>query len=306
MPGSLIALRRLAYAVLGAALWLGWSTIAAAGVAGRSTTPAAIAPAMTRPSPGPGAQPRLRKGIFLVASPKLNDPNFAKTVVLLVGYGTRGAVGIIINRPTGMPASHLLPDYRRLSALDAKVLVGGPVGLNTVRLLVHNGPHMRGSLEVFPGTYLIDSQASLRKLLATSTKNVQLRFYAGYAGWGPGQLDAEVHRGDWYTWRADVKTVFDKPAASIWPDLMLDAGGQWVHNAAPRREPITLCRTRASIDLSRDANMISNGFWGGSGCARRVPGVRKRDLLHTGQRNALCETVHVSSVDGYCPMGLLL
>lgn len=306
MPGSPTALRRLASPALRAALWLLWSLSAAAGPAGPHISAAALVPTVASPAPGPGAQTRLHKGILLVASRNLNDPNFAKTVVLLVGYGAGGAVGIIVNRPTGMPAAHLLPEYKQLSTLDAKVLFGGPVGLNTVRLLMHNGPQVHGSLEVFPGAYLVDSKQSLKKVLAHHAKNVQLRFYAGYAGWAPGQLDAEVRRGDWYTWRADLKTVFDKPAASIWPDLVLDAGGQWVRKTGPRRKSVALCATQAIMGFSPDHSMIFKGSGKPAAAFSCTPDGQPPALLGVAYRGAFCETVHVSSAGACCPIALLL
>lgn len=250
MPEIRSILRPLGRPLIGTALLLACTAAIAQG------GPAAPIPAMANPAPGPDVQGQLRKGILLVASPNLNDPNFAQTVVLLIGYGDAGAIGVVINRPTAMPVSTLLPNFKQLATIDAKVLIGGPVGLNTVRLLVHNGPAVQGSLQVFPGAYLVETQELLKKLLASRGKDTQLRFYAGYAGWGPGQLEAEVQHGDWYLWAPDAKTVFDKPAANIWPDLVRDAQGQWVHAVPDRRNALAGQAARTSMRLGRDASMF--------------------------------------------------
>lgn len=249
MPDIRSVLRLLRQPVIGTAV------LAACSAAFAQGGPAAPVPAMANPAPAPDMQRQLRRGIFLVASPNLNDPNFAQTVVLLIGYGDAGAIGIVINRPTGMPVSTLLPKFKQLAAIDAKILIGGPVGLNTVRLLVHNGPAVQGSLEVFPGAYLVETQRLLKKLLASRAKDTQLRFYAGYAGWGPGQLEAEVRHGDWYLWAADAETVFEKPAARIWPDLVRDAQGQWVYGAPEGGKAVTFRPARTSMRPGPDASM---------------------------------------------------
>lgn len=259
MPGFFKALRRAVTAALGTAACLVSFGAMAGGAAPLPKLSAALAPAMANPMPGAGAAGQLHRGVFLVASRELRDANFAESVILLVAYGNEGAIGVIINRPTSMPVSRLLPEFKQLSALDAKVLIGGPVGLNTIRLLVHKGPPVKGRVEVFPGTYLVDSQELLRKLLSQRDNHTQLRFYAGYAGWAPGQLDAEVRRGDWYVRDADVETVFDKPAREIWPDLIRGAGGQWVRREPTVRNALASRETPVSMYAPPAANMQVNG-----------------------------------------------
>ena len=167
------------------------------------------------------------KGHLLIASRNLRDPNFAETVLLLLSYGPRGAMGIVINRPTNVQLATALPNLAELRGRTDRLFAGGPVGVNAMLLLVRARKQPPSSEQIFGDVYASGRLRTLRQALGKKGKTERVRAYAGYAGWGPGQLDQEIGRGDWYVTAADAATVFDMPAPDIWPKLVNRFSGQW-------------------------------------------------------------------------------
>jgi len=168
------------------------------------------------------------KGTFLVASRQLLDRNFSQTVVLLVDYQRHGAMGLIINRPLELKLSEAFPEIEELEQRPDTIYLGGPVAKNQLLLLIRTSSPPEGSLQVFADIYLSSSQTVIRRMIKNHKVEERFRLYAGYAGWGPGQLDNEISRGGWHVVRADVETVFDRSASEIWPDLIRRSSAQWV------------------------------------------------------------------------------
>lgn len=172
----------------------------------------------------------LGKGKLLVASRQLADPNFAQSVVLLLGYGRLGALGVIINRPTAVRLSEILPDSFRAAPQAGVVYSGGPVATSALLLLFRAARQVDETEHVFADVYLSGSQAVVEEKVA---RGGTFRMYVGHAGWAPDQLDNEVARGDWYIVPADIDTVFRKPAENIWSELIQRSTGRWVDLQPP-------------------------------------------------------------------------
>lgn len=171
---------------------------------------------------------QLGKGVFLIASEKLIDPNFSQTVVLLIDYDQSGALGLIVNRPSGIPLSQALPELEILEKRQDTVFFGGPVGRNQLFLLVRSSLSPPDASLVVEDVYASVSLETLRRLMSDGDPEPVFHAHAGYSGWGPGQLDNEVLRGDWYVTPADALTIFDQPAEEIWPNLIKKHRGVWV------------------------------------------------------------------------------
>ncbi|MCI0400454.1 MAG: YqgE/AlgH family protein [Gammaproteobacteria bacterium] len=176
----------------------------------------------------PTRKQTLAKGIFLVASRTLVDPNFGKSVVLLTEYGELGSMGVVINRPTSVPLSVAFPEFKTLANRPDRIFLGGPVQVESVRLLIRADEAPEDVKHIFGSVYLIDSMDALTRLYSADLPDDGLHVYAGYAGWAPGQLEMEVLRGDWHIAQADDETLFDKAPNSIWPDLIQFVSGLWV------------------------------------------------------------------------------
>ncbi|WP_447973364.1 YqgE/AlgH family protein [Nitrospira sp. Kam-Ns4a] len=167
----------------------------------------------------------LGKGIFLVASPGLRDPNFRQTVVLLCEHGPEGALGVVVNRPTGMLLSEALPQVPVLEGQRHILYSGGPVQPNQVLILYRLTQEPTGIHHVFDGVYLGGDMGVLERVLLASGSAAAFRAFVGYSGWGPGQLENELKTGSWITLPADPAVVFDKDPARVWPDILRSLGG---------------------------------------------------------------------------------
>lgn len=191
-------------------------------------SPGIIKPSLeSRPEVKPG------KGKFLVASRQLLDPQFSETVVLLIEYDRSGAMGVIINRPSELKLSEVLPELEGLRQRSDTIYLGGPVAKNQLLLLVRTSNPPEGSYQVFKDIHVTSSQAVISRMLKDPKAEERFRAYAGYAGWAPGQLDHEILRGGWHVVRADAGTIFDRSASEIWPDLIQRSSAQWVRVVAP-------------------------------------------------------------------------
>ncbi len=157
-----------------------------------------------------------RGGTFLIAARGMRDPNFAQTVVFLVDCDAQGAFGLIINRPTRHTLAELWPEIAGLEARS--VYYGGPVFPNRLLFLVRSDDAAQEMRRVIPGVQLGSDELTLKRIIAEGKED--FRTYAGYSGWGPGQLDYEVTRGDWHIIPAEKRFVFDSQPAEVWDELI--------------------------------------------------------------------------------------
>ncbi|MGE0877127.1 MAG: YqgE/AlgH family protein [Acidimicrobiia bacterium] len=164
---------------------------------------------------------RPERGCLLVAAPMLTDPNFDRTVVLMLEYSPDGAVGIVLNRPSGAEIPWPLDSWRDVAADPTVVFIGGPVqpevGLGLARHTL-DAPHDAASgaadSELLPGIRTLDLNIDDPSVLSRS--DLSVRLFAGYAGWGPGQLDGELDEGAWFVVDAEDDDAFTADPADLW------------------------------------------------------------------------------------------
>jgi putative transcriptional regulator len=176
---------------------------------------------------------RPAKGRFLVASRSLSDPNFAHAVVLLLVYEESGAMGVVINRPSHIPLASALPELDELRRRADPVFFGGPIALDAALMLVRSTARPRDAQAIVKDVYLSGSRAVLRQAARGAGKRNRLRVYAGHAGWGAGQLDQEIGRGDWVVTEADAASIFELSPDDVWPRLIEHVSGQWTRAPLP-------------------------------------------------------------------------
>lgn len=153
---------------------------------------------------------------LLLSMPQLQDPNFARTVVLLCDYVPEGAFGLVLNRPTEMPASAMVRLEPPLSGgNDLPLHVGGPVEPERGWILLTDEPREADYRTIQPGLYLSTSPELLRQVLESSPPP-RARVLAGYAGWGPGQLDAELAQSAWLMADVELDLIFDIAPEQMW------------------------------------------------------------------------------------------
>lgn len=149
--------------------------------------------------------------------PQLVDPNFVRSVVLLCEHGPEGAFGLVVNRPSDIAAAeavNLDPPVAR--ANDLPLLLGGPVEPQRGWILTSHEPEDIEYRALGAGLYLSASPALLRRVLSAQTSPGRTHVIAGYAGWGPGQLDVELSESAWLIAPVDLDLIFEIPAATSW------------------------------------------------------------------------------------------
>jgi putative transcriptional regulator len=176
---------------------------------------------------------RLARGRMLVASAALPDPSFHHAVILLLEYETSGALGVILNRATDVKLDTVLPEVTELKGRSDTIFLGGPVARDRMIVLVRAAKAPASSAPVLDGLFITASFDVLRELARGSRDATPFRAFAGYAGWGPGQLDAEVGRGDWDVVPGDVAKVLTREPAQLWEQLHERAKGEWVKASPP-------------------------------------------------------------------------
>jgi putative transcriptional regulator len=163
--------------------------------------------------------------ILIVARAELPDSNFKNSVVLVMNNIAPAPAGLIVNRPTRITVSELFPDLKGLAQVDAKVYFGGPVQIETASFLVRAESQPDDAVKVADGVYLSTNAALLRKLLEREKPMEGLRIFIGYSGWGPGQLQAEIARGDWTFAPAEAGAIFGGKPEHPWPDRPPERAG---------------------------------------------------------------------------------
>ncbi len=160
-------------------------------------------------------QQPLSVGEVLIASDKLADPNFAESVVLIVEQGEDGGtLGLIVNRESEVPLSKLFPNLKGES-LD-RVFQGGPVSPDVGLALLRVSSKPEKSTRITEDVYFSGSKDVIEKSIASRASPSKFRLYLGYAGWAPGQLEAELAAGAWSIARGGPKVIFDSNPDSLW------------------------------------------------------------------------------------------
>ena len=160
------------------------------------------------------------RGVLLVASPSLDDPNFRQAVVLVVEHGPEGTLGLILNRSTRVLLSEALPDLAVLKGTTYRLFAGGPVEPNRLLLLFRLKESPVDAQSVFDGVYVGGTTGVLERIITRGKPTETFRAFAGVAGWAPGQLGYEMLQGAWATLPPDSLDIFDKDPATLWMDCL--------------------------------------------------------------------------------------
>lgn len=166
------------------------------------------------------------RGRLLVATPALTDPNFARSVILLLEHSLEGAVGLVLNRPSETLVAEVLPDWSGQLAPPPVVFVGGPVSPDGA-ICLGRSP---ANIPVAAGLWtFFDGAVSTIDLIAgpgSAPAGGEVRVYAGYSGWGFEQLAAEIAIGSWYVVDGGVGDVFCADPDELWRGVLKRQSGQ--------------------------------------------------------------------------------
>ena len=168
------------------------------------------------------------QGIFLVATDQLAHSSFKETVILITHHSEKGATGLAINRPSEYRLNEIFPEEKELRQHRDEVYLGGPVHTTSVFVLMRTKRPHANMYKIAKDLYFSAGINALTHGLENLTGDEHARAYVGYTGWAPGQLEHEIHRGDWIIVHADPNIVFDQDHRSIWRKLRKSWSGQWI------------------------------------------------------------------------------
>ena len=163
------------------------------------------------------------RGHLLVAGPGLVDPNFRRTVVLIGEHGEEGAMGVVLNRPSGIEVDEAVPPLGELGGVDGVVYVGGPVQPQAIVVLGDFAEPEQAGVLVFGSIGFLPSEIEPDEI----GELARARVFAGYAGWGAGQLEGELEEGSWIVEPAAPTDVFTDVPEQLWSDVLRRKGGSF-------------------------------------------------------------------------------
>lgn len=168
----------------------------------------------------------VKAGSALVAAPGLHDPNFRRTVVLVIDHRSSGTLGVVLNRPSEIPVHDVLPTWGPHATLPQSLYVGGPMEQRAALCVAAlpagaDAGTMEGVVGVDGALALLNLDGD-PDLLAPLVRG--LRVFAGYAGWDAGQLDGEIDRGDWVVVPALPDDVLAPPEVDLWGRVLRRQG----------------------------------------------------------------------------------
>jgi len=166
-----------------------------------------------------------QKGRVLIAEPFLPGSYFNRSVVLLVGYSEKGAVGFIINKQVDFPIYEVFPDF---PAFEAQVYLGGPVSTDSVYFIHKLGEKLPGSIHVLGNLYWGGDFDELKRQIKIGLiQPSEVRFFLGYSGWDAGQLDDELKDDSWLVTDVDEETVMRELNQASWVEFVKKAGHRY-------------------------------------------------------------------------------
>src|SRR5437868_4780241 len=173
-------------------------------------------------------------GQLLLASPSLHDPNFVRTVVLVGVHNEEGAMGVVLNRPSTVTVREAVPQLEPAVDELEPVYVGGPVQPTSVVCLAEFLDPSLAELLVLGRIGFPAPDTGIEELADSTARR---RVFAGYAGWGDGQLDAEVDQGDWIAQVALPEDVFSDVPEDLWGSVLTRKGGSYALLARMPADP---------------------------------------------------------------------
>ncbi|TSD67164.1 YqgE/AlgH family protein [Inquilinus sp. KBS0705] len=169
-------------------------------------------------------------GRLLISEPFMPDPNFKRSVILLTEYSEAGAMGFILNHQTEYLLGDILPD---VSYSEIPVYEGGPVAPNTLHYIHRCPEKIADGIEIWDGIYWGGNFEQIKELITNyQLKEDEIKFFTGYSGWTPGQLDDELREDAWIVAnKFDIDTVFSNNEHNLWKEAVINLGQRYAHIA---------------------------------------------------------------------------
>lgn len=174
------------------------------------------------------------RGQLLIAGPSLLDPNFWRTVVLVIEHNEEGALGLVLNRPSETAIGEAVEELDELVGAEELLFIGGPVQPSAVIVLAQFEDPGEAALTAFDDVGVLGTASSPPEL---SVGVRQARAFVGHAGWGPGQLEAELERDDWIVEPARLDDAFSDAPPGLWSTVLTRKGGSYALVARMPADP---------------------------------------------------------------------
>jgi putative transcriptional regulator len=166
-----------------------------------------------------------RQGRILVSEPFLNDTYFRRSVVLLTEHSQEGSVGFVLNKPVELTISDVLKDFPEF---DASISIGGPVNTNTIHYIHTLGNLIPNSVKVLKNLYWGGDFETVKALIMQGKiMRNDIRFFLGYAGWSPKQLDNELSANSWLITELDAETIMKSNDIKLWEETLHKLGDKY-------------------------------------------------------------------------------
>ncbi|MFP4067980.1 MAG: YqgE/AlgH family protein [Spirochaetaceae bacterium] len=181
-------------------------------------------------------------GYFLISEAEMMDPNFFRTVVLIIRHDETGAFGLVVNRKSNLTLSDVLPEFEDSPGGELPLYVGGPV--QQEYLFVVHSPYeghepSEAAVQPVEGVIFEPAFAEVRDLFETEPAGRNVLLFLGYSGWAPGQLETELEEGAWILHPAGRHIVFHPNPEEGWRDALRDKGGLYRIFADTDQKPST-------------------------------------------------------------------
>ena len=169
-------------------------------------------------------------GCLLISEPFMMDPNFKRAVILLTEYSEAGAMGFILNHPGDFLLGDVLPD---VSYSELPVYTGGPVGNNTLHFIHCCPEKIEDGIEIAEGIFWGGDFEKVKELVSSyQLSENEIRFFTGYSGWTPKQLDDEIKEDSWIVAnKLNKETIFSQNEENLWREVVISLGNRYAHIA---------------------------------------------------------------------------
>jgi len=166
------------------------------------------------------------QGKVLIAEPFTNDYYFKRSVVLLADHNDEGSFGMVFNKPLYINLNELIKDFPKI---DAPLYLGGPVKTDSL-FYIHKFPEITNCTKIDDGLYWGGDIEIVKDMIdANKFNSNNIRFFVGYAGWSPKQLDEELRANSWVVTRVKTDILLDESPTTIWNKIVLDMGEDYAH-----------------------------------------------------------------------------
>ncbi|MCW3805024.1 YqgE/AlgH family protein [Plebeiibacterium marinum] len=163
------------------------------------------------------------KGRILIAEPFLKGPYFSRSIVLLTEYSKQGAVGFVLNKSSNVYPDEVIDD---LFSFKGELFIGGPVASDTLHFIHTIGEALPGAVRVTENIFWGGDFDRLKEMINNDEATFkQVKFFAGYSGWSPGQLENEIKEKSWIVAELGDKVIMESGVEDIWEDTLKNLGG---------------------------------------------------------------------------------